>query len=242
MQSEYVVWKLGESVQHRPLDALAIAPAGAGAALPEIPGAAPWPWLLVLGAVHGDEIEGVWLAEEMRSRWSKRFPFQKIGVIIWARVNPDGVALGQRWNANNIDLNRNLPSKDWTPELKNPRYPPGPAAASEPENKALVKLLDACKPHAIISLHSFANFQVNANGPSRAWAEVLAGVCGYPVTEDIGYPTPGCLGTYAGKERLIPTVTLEIERGLFNDKVLALHVPVMETAVKFWENSIGEMK
>jgi protein MpaA len=36
----------------------------------------------------------------------------------------------------------------------------------------------------------------------------------YEITEDIGYPTPGSLGTYAGWERQIPTITFEIERGL----------------------------
>jgi protein MpaA len=32
---------------------------------------------------------------------------------------------------------------------------------------------------------------------------------GYPVEGDIGYPTPGSLGTYYGKERDIPVITLE---------------------------------
>ena len=32
----------------------------------------------------------------------------------------------------------------------------------------------------------------------------------YPVTRSIGYPTPGSLGTWAGVERGIPTITLEL--------------------------------
>jgi protein MpaA len=149
-------------------------------------------------------------------------------------VNPDGAALGQRWTERGVDLNRNLPTGDWTPEIKNPRYPPGPSAASEPENKALVKLIDTIRPVAILSAHSFTQPQINVNGPARPWGERLAAVCGYPVTEDIGYPTPGSLGTYAGKERGIPTITLEIERGLPRERVLALHVPVAEEAVRYW--------
>ena len=217
---------LGRSVKGRPLEALAIEPKPA-----------PKRWLLVLGGVHGDELEGVWLAEEMRARWSASYPFRNVGVVVWTRVNPDGVADVKRWNGNGVDLNRNLPTGDWTPEVKNPRYPPGPSPASEPENQALVKLIGDLAPAAILSLHSFSKFQVNSNGPARAWAECLAKVCGYPVTEDIGYPTPGSLGTYAGAERKIPTITLEIERGLPREEVLTLHVPVLEEAVRYWEEN-----
>jgi len=35
---------------------------------------------------------------------------------------------------------------------------------------------------------------------------------GYPVSASIGYPTPGSLGTYAGVERKIPIITLELPR------------------------------
>ena len=33
----------------------------------------------------------------------------------------------------------------------------------------------------------------------------------YPVEASIGYPTPGSFGTYAGIERQIPTITLELD-------------------------------
>jgi protein MpaA len=36
---------------------------------------------------------------------------------------------------------------------------------------------------------------------------------GYPIKGDIGYPTPGSFGTWAGIEKKIPMVTLEIESG-----------------------------
>jgi protein MpaA len=193
------------------------------------------PCVLFLGAVHGDEVEGIWLLEEMIKKWKESFPFQRVRALVFPTVNPDGAALKQRWNANRVDLNRNLPTKDWTAEVKNPRYPPGPAAASEPENKALIRLIETEKPVAILSAHSFSQFQVNANGPSLKWAKELSKICSYPVTEDIGYPTPGSLGTYAGKERAIPTITLEIERGIEKQRVLSIHVPVIEAAIEYWD-------
>ncbi len=190
------------------------------------------PWILFLGGVHGDEIEGVWLMEEAVRRLAATQP--AIGVGIWPRVNPDGVAKEQRWNASHVDLNRNLPSKDWTAEVTNPKYPPGPSAGSEVENQALLALLRPTPPRAILSAHSFHKYQVNVNGPAQEWGARLAELCGYPVTEDIGYPTPGCLGTYTGKELGIPTITLEIERGLPRERVLALHFPLIEATVSFW--------
>jgi len=216
------ILKLGSSVEARPLEAVSFGPKEA-------------PAFLLLGGVHGDEVEGVWVIEELIAKWKVHYPFSAIRVIAWAQVNPDGVHHGKRWNGHDVDLNRNLPTKDWTPEAKNPRYPPGPVAASEPENKALVKLIEETSPIAILSAHSFSKVQVNSNGPARAWAEELSKLCGYPVTEDIGYPTPGCLGTYAGHELQIPTITLEIERGLPREEVLKLHVPVLNAAIKFWE-------
>jgi protein MpaA len=194
-----------------------------------------WPTVLFLGGVHGDEIEGVWLLDELVSRWRQAYPSDSVGAIVLGQANPDGIAAGRRWNARDIDLNRNLPSQDWTPEIKNPRYPPGPSPASEPETQALVRLITTASPAAILSAHSFSQYQVNINGPARAWGESLASRCHYPVTEDIGYPTPGCLGTYAGRELGIPTITLEIERGLSREAVIALHLPVMEEALRFWE-------
>jgi protein MpaA len=103
----------------------------------------------------------------------------------------------------------------------------------------LVELIRSAAPAAILSAHSFNRYQVNVNGPARAWGEALAGLCHYPVTEDIGYPTPGCLGTYAGRELGIPTITLEIERGLSREAVIALHLPVMREALLFWEKWKG---
>ncbi|MGE4233401.1 MAG: DUF2817 domain-containing protein [Bacteriovoracia bacterium] len=191
--------------------------------------------LLILGGVHGDELEGVWLVSEFLKECMGSFEYQKFSVLIWPEVNPDGVSVPKRWNANNVDLNRNLPTKDWNPNTLDPRYPPGPNPNSEPESQALVKLIEHQKPFAILSAHSFSQFQVNYNGPSQEWAQELAKVCGYPVTSDIGYPTPGSLGTFAGKERSIPTITLEIERGMKKEDVLKLHLPVLYQTLKFWE-------
>jgi protein MpaA len=75
---------------------------------------------------------------------------------------------------------------------------------------------------------------INFNGPSREWAQRYGELTGYVVSDDIGYPTPGSLGTWAGWERKIPTITLEIERGLPIENMLSLHVPAFWGALEFW--------
>lgn len=233
-------WILGESLERRPFECFVFAPSEGSESVPTAPSVAAWPWLIILGGVHGDETEGVWLLEETLRNWCKTFPGGHLGAIVWPRVNPDGYERHQRWNAAHIDLNRNLPTKDWTSLIDNPRYQPGPRPASEPETRALVALIEACKPVAILSVHSYSKYQVNSNGPARPWAEELGKLCRYPVTEDIGYPTPGSLGTYAGSERQIPTVTLEIERGISRETVLRLHLPVVERTIQYWDEKEGK--
>ena len=55
---------------------------------------------------------------------------------------------------------------------------------------------------------------------------------GYKIEPDIGYPTPGSLGTYAGLERQIPTLTYEIERELSFDLIIKNHVPAIIEGLK----------
>ncbi len=51
---------------------------------------------------------------------------------------------------------------------------------------------------------------VFGNGPRTIL--LMAGVCGLPVKDDIGYPCPGSMGTYFGWERQLPVITLELAK------------------------------
>jgi len=188
------------------------------------------PKVLIIGGVHGDEIEGVWCAHGLLKALSSSFPY-KLQVTLIPMLNLDGVLARERRNARGVDLNRNLPSKDWTNNVAQERYFPGTAANSEPENQALVQYLESDKPDVIISLHSWKPM-LNINGECRLEADAIAKHTGYIIEETIGYPTPGCLGTYAGLEREMPTLTYEIERGLDQASILRIHVPAILEALK----------
>ncbi len=187
------------------------------------------PEILVLGGVHGDETEGVVCAYGLLDELIRRFSF-RMNLTLVPAFNLDGVLAKSRLNGNGVDLNRNLPTKDWNPQAFNERYPPGPRANSEPENQALVHLLDEKKPRFVLSLHSWKPV-LNVNGDCHPEAEAIRALTSYEIEESIGYPTPGCLGTYAGPEREMPTLTYEIERGLAPKEVLKIHVPAVLAAL-----------
>lgn len=189
--------------------------------------------ILILGGVHGDEQEGVIGAYALLQHFINKFEFQ-FQMTIVPEFNLEGIILHQRMNYRGVDLNRNLPTKDWSPEIKTPRYHPGAHANSEKENQALAKFIETEKPDFILSLHSWHPV-LNVNGDCRAFAEVIHQLTGYKIDDDIGYPTPGCLGTFAGLERTSPVLTYEIERGIEPQKIIDIHVPAILQALKVYE-------
>ncbi|CAN5564121.1 hypothetical protein BH10BDE1_BH10BDE1_29320 [soil metagenome] len=194
--------------------------------------------LLVLGGVHGDEVEGVVLANAILGRLLRHDDL-RVRLTLVPTFNLDGVLAKTRGNSRGVDLNRNLPTKDWSPVATTPRYQPGPAALSESENQALVKFIDSEKPQFIISLHSWKPM-LNINEPPGSTlcakvAEAIASRTGDVIEPTIGYSTPGCLGTYAGFERGIPTITYEIERRLDTETVIAKHLGPTFEGIKVLE-------
>jgi protein MpaA len=99
-------------------------------------------------------------------------------------------------------------------------------------------LIEKYQPKKIITVHSPYKV-LNFDGPARALADAMALASGYPVVEDIGYPTPGSFGTYAGKIRQIPVVTLELppnpdeEGGETLEQVWQDNWASLEAAVQF---------
>ena len=73
--------------------------------------------------------------------------------------------------------------------------------------------MDKINFDAIITLHSpykVVNYDGDNGGKALKLAETISTITDYPVQKDIGYPTPGSFGTYAGVERDIPTITIEM--------------------------------
>ncbi len=179
---------------------------------------------LVLGGVHGDEPEGVVAARGLLEHFRLSYNLG-MHLTIVPEFNPEGILNKTRGNSNLVDLNRNLPTKDWSSVAATVRYNPGPSPLSEKENQGLVAWLNKHSVQVIYSLHSWKPM-LNTNG-SLPEAEVIAKMTGYKIEPDIGYPTPGSLGTYTGLEKGIPTLTYEIERDISFDQVIKIHVPAL---------------
>lgn len=190
--------------------------------------------ILILGGVHGDEVEGMQAAHGLLGEFLKNFPYQ-LEITIVPTLNMDGLFILHRRNGIGVDLNRNLPTTDWTSQFTREHYHPGAAPCSEPENQALVKYIQDFKPHFILSLHCW-NPMLNINGDCKKIAQVISSYTGYIIADDIGYPTPGSLGTYAGLERNIPTLTYEVERGLSAEEIQRVHVPAILEGLKVYES------
>lgn len=172
--------------------------------------------ILLIGGVHGDEPEGVRLAEEtLRALLSwTRDGIPLAPWIIVPCLNVDGYKANTRVNARGVDLNRNYPSMDWSPESDAPRYSPGPSAASEPEVQGIVELIETYRPRLLIHCHSWEPCIV-ATGPlAKTDGERLAHSSGYKLVPEIGYPTPGSLSRYGWHDLKLPVICIEEQDGL----------------------------
>jgi protein MpaA len=161
-----------------------------------------------MAGVHGDEVEGVYVLKELFNWLKNEHSLKDMPIVVIPILNVDGYRAQTRVNAHLVDLNRNLPTKDWSPTMTQPKYNPGSKALSEPENQFLVKLLDKYRPGMIISFHTWKPI-LNHNGNCQDVAEYLQNFNNYEMSSDIGYPTPGSLGTFGVEKYESPVLTFE---------------------------------
>lgn len=189
----------------------------------------------IMCGVHGDEITPIKFCFDILHELNAIYnspEFKDTLVVVYPIANPDGFFIDRptRVNARGVDVNRNLPTKDWeadalrlwrTRHRSDPRRYPGERPLSEPETVTQVNLIKRYGPQKIISVHSPLTI-LDYDGPveitpqfgevgSRA-SELLVQMAkkadGYEVRN---FPFfPGSLGNYAGNERGIPTYTLEL--------------------------------
>jgi len=165
-------------------------------------------YLYLLGGTHGDEVEGVYVLQELFNWLKEEHGLQELPIVVVPILNIDGYRAQTRVNSHAVDLNRNYPSENWTSVVKKPKYNPGPEALSEPENKFLIKLFDKFKPGLVLSFHSWKPI-LNYNGDIEDIANYLASHNEYETCSDIGYPTPGSLGCFVPEKYGAGVLTFE---------------------------------
>lgn len=167
--------------------------------------------ILLMGGIHGDEPEGVRLASDTLE-WLKRQAKSRQNLAPWVVIpclNVDGYANGTRVNGRGVDLNRNYPSKDWSPEHEKERYFPGPGPGSEPEIQCVVELIQTLRPRLLIHCHSWEPCIIATGDSAHADGARLAANSGYELRGEIGYPTPGSLSRYGWHDNQIPVICIE---------------------------------
>ena len=142
---------VGRSVEHRPIRAVIVGPRDAGRSL------------LIVGCVHGNEPAGKAVTRALR----RAVP--PAGVALWLvdAVNPDGCRVNTRQNARGVDLNRNSPWRWRSLDAPGGLFWSGPHAASEPETRAILRLVRRLKPAVSIWYHQHAGLVNDAGGDRR---------------------------------------------------------------------------
>ena len=161
-------------------------------------------WLIA--TIHGNEAAGTPLAAKF-VEWLEANPQELDGrrVVVIPVANPDGFADNVRHNRNGVDLNRNFPAGNWSGDVK----PHGDTPLSEPESRALMRVLCQYFPNRVVTIHQPLDC-VDYDGPFQAMAEAMAAKCKLPV-KHLG-SRPGSLGSFVGLTLGRPIITLELPK------------------------------
>jgi protein MpaA len=188
--------------------------------------------VLIMGAIHGNETGAATLAHAMAEELGRHPEIAGgVPVVVIPIANPDGYAAGTRVNAHHVDLNRNFPASNWSTRARKLNNFGGGSSASEAETVLLMQTIEHLKPRLIISIHSMETPCNNYDGPAQAIAEAMSRHNTYPPKSNIGYPTPGSLGTWAGVDQQIPIVTLELPRTTFTEKMWSTNRDAIAQAI-----------
>jgi len=183
---------IGESVEGRPIRV---------AHRIDLPGAELAPddprriVVLVVGVIHGDELAGLDVIDELHDLPSRMFVDDPVlaDVDLWMipSINPDGQFALRRTNANLVDLNRNFPY-DWGP-IEEPGHwqYAGTGPASEPETRAFTAFVEELRPDLTVWFHQDAFSIAPSSGPDGPVRAEYARLTGLPLEG-----VPG--GTYTG--------------------------------------------
>jgi protein MpaA len=184
--------------------------------------------VFILGAIHGNEPASAVLVKGLQNYLNEN---PQLVILTYRRIvvlpvaNPDGLAAGTRANANSVNLNRNFSAAN---RINSAKY--GYIALSEPESKAITKLIKKYKPDRIVSVHQPLGC-VDYDGPAYEVAAAVSEACGLPVRK-LG-AMPGSLGSYAGEMMNIPIITLELPNGPEETVQQEIYRRALLTAIEF---------
>jgi hypothetical protein len=178
--------------------------------------------LVFVGALHGG---AEWATADLVARAAEYFRLRAaevppaLSLVFIPYANPDGLAVGRvragRFNANQVDLNRNWDCA-WQPESKwnEVTVSGGEAPFSEPETRALRDYLLGLRPELVVFYHSQAGTVAagacaRSLAASEAAARVAARATGYRYIEEVFYEVSGDSAGYLNQEG-VPAIEIEL--------------------------------
>ncbi len=105
--------------------------------------------VLAVGAIHGNERAGRAVVRQLR----RMTPPRGVQVHSVYTANPDGEEVRTRQNARGVDLNRNWPYRWRGGGRPFDTYFPGPRATSEPETRAMRRIIRRLEPDVTVWFH-----------------------------------------------------------------------------------------
>ena len=168
-------------------------------------------YVYILGAIHGNEGNSSQLVERTKEVLEQNFSRRNKAVtfIMIPCLNPDGIYLNSRTNANDVDLNRGFPISDFRDQAKLNGYSKSSLEPLQPEILALLQLCKSYPPALIYSVHQPFNL-INYDGPAATIALDIQNFNDMRIIPNIGYATRGSLGEYFGTLKKVPVITHRI--------------------------------
>lgn len=199
---------IGYSVQGRPIIAYTF---GSGAKT-----------IIFTGGIHGSERSGqqtmqAWVA--YLQAYGDIVPANR-KVVVVPNTNPDAIAANMRYNARNVNIDRNFPASNWEADIETAqgliKNGGGTKPGSEPETKALLALTRQLRPWLAVSFHAQGSL-VGANQVSisvkagNVYAQTVGYGTMYGMAEEVmGYPITGEYEDWMGEELGSAAILIEL--------------------------------
>jgi len=185
--------------------------------------------VMLIATIHGNESAGTPIARRMIQfiRDSDDMLAQH-KIVIMPMVNPDGFYHNKRYNANDVDLNRNFVAFNRVNNKRN-----GPHGLSEPESRVIQETILKYKPNRIIVFHEPLAC-IDYDGPGGDIAKAMGKHTDLPVKK-LG-SRPGSLGSYAGETLGIPIICVELTpkaKKLSADQLWAKYSKMTMAAIRY---------
>lgn len=185
--------------------------------------------MVLVGAMHGNEKSSAYTLHSLIDYLEAnpaQLPAHRTVTII-PIANPDGYAVNSRFNANNVDLNRNFAANNWKSSVTVPggTFPQGGGASpmDQPESKALGNYTLSQSPRLVLSYHSVGPLAAaNEAKDSRALATTYGQLARIPSYGNDGnsnfdYDTTGAYDDWLADKYGIGSILIELSTHTGNE-------------------------